>query len=313
VAEEVLLRRLREAAGPLSGAALAKSLKLSRAAVHKRILKLRSAGHRITGVNRLGYRLESLADVFDPSLFAPGWGRPFVHFKETSSTQDEAKERAARGGAPAGALFAADRQTAGRGRLGRRWESPVGGLWYSLVLRPALAPAAVTALALVAAVDWALTLKAVCKVDARVKWPNDVWVGEKKVAGILTEMSSEADRVHWLVLGVGLNVNNAPPAAAASLKGLTGRTWRRQELLLAWLNRFGKSYLVYQTGGFAPFRAAYGKISLLNGRKVSFEGQNGVSSGRAAGVDRLGRLLVKTSGGMESLTAGDVHLTFPKG
>ena len=280
-----LLQRLRAAKGPLSGAVLAKAFGLSRAAVHKQIGKLRAQGHAISGVNRLGYRLESLADAFDEKLFASGWGRPFFFFAETTSTQDEAKDRAARGTGgsyiPEGALFLADRQTAGRGRLGRRWESPVGGLWYSFVLRPALAPSAVPALALVAAVDWALTLKAACGLDARVKWPNDVWVGEKKVAGMLTEMSSEADRVHWLVLGVGLNVNNAPPPGAASLKSLTGRPWRRQDLLLAWLKRFKKSRATYQTKGFAPFQAAYGKLSSSTGGRFPLRGRKIAPTGRS--------------------------------
>jgi BirA family biotin operon repressor/biotin-[acetyl-CoA-carboxylase] ligase len=306
-----LLSSLRRAKGPLSGAALAKASGLSRAAIHKQIQKLRAQGHRISGVNRLGYRLESAADVFDGSAFPAGWGRPFFYFEETTSTQEEAKSRAARG-LEAGALFIAGRQTAGRGRLGRTWESPAGGLWYSLVLRPEMPPAAVPSLTLVAALDWALTLQDATGLDAKVKWPNDVWVGKRKVAGILTEMSSEADRVHWVVLGVGLNVNNAPPAGtlapAASLKSLTGRAWSRQDLLAAWLKRFRTSLTLHQRKGFAARRAAFSRHSLLTGREVSFERDGGEALGKVTGVDAEGRLLVRTARWTEALTAGDVKL-----
>jgi BirA family transcriptional regulator, biotin operon repressor / biotin---[acetyl-CoA-carboxylase] ligase len=240
-----LLEALKKAGGKaVSGAALAKAAGVSRAAVHKRVERLRARGHVITGVNREGYRLSSAADVLDGGGFAEGWGKPFFHFEETGSTQEEAKARAA-AGAPEGALFAAERQTAGRGRWSRRWESPAGGLWYSLVLRPAIGPAGVQALVLAAAGDWVEVLKA-RGVDAFVKEPNDVWVGKRKLAGVLAEMSSEPDRVQWVVLGVGMNVNNDPPkeviAPSTSLKALTGGPTPRQDLLSAWMSRFQTTY-----------------------------------------------------------------------
>lgn len=240
-----LLEALTQAGGkPLSGAALAKAAGVSRAAVHKRIEKLRAQGHVIVGVNRAGYSLGAAADVLSDEGFPKGWGKPFFHFGETGSTQEEGKAKAA-AGAPEGALFAAERQTAGRGRWGRRWESPAGGLWYSLLLRPAIGPARIQELVLAAAGDWVEALKE-RGVDAFVKEPNDVWVGERKLAGVLAEMSSEPDNIHWVVLGVGMNVNNDPPkqvvAPSTSLKILTGRPWRRQELLSAWMSRFARTY-----------------------------------------------------------------------
>lgn len=240
-----LLEALKKAAGkPLSGAALAKTAGVSRAAVHKRIEKLRAQGHVITGVNREGYRLSGTADVLSASDFTDGWGRPFFHFEETGSTQEEAKRHGALGGAE-GSLFVAERQSAGRGRWGRRWESPSGGLWYSLLLRPAIGPAGVQDLVLAAAADWAEVLNGL-GVDAFVKEPNDVWVGKRKLAGVLAEMSSEPDRVQWVVLGVGMNVNNDPPkevvAPSTSLKSLTGAPASRRELLSAWMSRFGRTY-----------------------------------------------------------------------
>jgi BirA family biotin operon repressor/biotin-[acetyl-CoA-carboxylase] ligase len=306
-----LLALLKSAEKPLSGAALGRRLRLSRAAVHKRIEKLRAGGHRITGVNRLGYRLEGEAEGFNAADFRPGWGRPFRHDETTVSTQETAKA-AARSGAPEGALFAADRQTEGRGRLGRRWESPAGGLWYSLLLRPPLAPAAVPGLALAAALDWARLLREDHGLDARVKWPNDIWLGERKLAGILTEMSSETDRVHWVVLGVGLNVNNAPPAgvtpAAVSLRAAAGRPLPRRELLAAWMERFSRTYALYRRKGFAGIRRDYLKVSLLTGRRVRYEAADAQASGRVTGVDGEGGLLLRGPEGVVTLRAGDVHL-----
>ena len=147
-------------------------------------------------------------------------------------------------GGAEGSLFVAERQTAGRGRWGRKWESPAGGLWYSLLLRPAIGPGRIQELVLAAAGDWVDVLKGL-GVDAFVKEPNDVWVGKTKLAGVLAEMSSEPDRVQWVVLGVGMNVNNDPPrevvAPSTSLRALTGRAWARQELLSAWMARFAKT------------------------------------------------------------------------
>lgn len=294
----------------LSGADLARRLGVSRAAVHKRVEALRAGGHAIVGVNRLGYRLGREAAVWGRALFQPGWGRPFHHFASVGSTQEAAKAGAA-AGEKAGALFVADRQTAGRGRLGRSWSSPAGGLWYSLLLRPAIRPDAVPALALAAALDWARLLRA-RGVAAAVKWPNDVWVEGRKLAGVLTEMSAEPDRVHWAVLGVGVNVNNAPPAKAltpaVSLKGLTGAGWPLPPLLADWMARFRETCRAVEAGGFGAIRAEYARHSALEGAAVSVATPGGEVAGSAEGVDEAGRLLVRAAGGIVALSAGDVRV-----
>lgn len=307
-----LLSVLRRAAAPVSGAALARRFGISRAAVHKRIEKLRVQGHRVTGTQRLGYRLRAGGDRFGPGLDLHGFGGPLLHRRRLGSTQDEAKDRAARG-APEGLIVVADRQVAGRGRRGRVWSSPAGGLWFSILLRPVVPPERAPTLALVAALDWAETLIA-RGIPAVVKWPNDVWAEGKKIAGILTEMALEPDRVQWMVLGVGVNVNNRPPAlpdtAAASVREWVGPV-SRSELLSDWLGRFARSYARHARAGFAPFRHAYNARSVLNGRWVTGVGPDGAVRGRAMGVDVEGRLRLAVGRRSVAVMGGDVSLVRP--
>ena len=311
---DALLSRLKGAMAPVSGTELAEALGVTRAAVHKRIKKLRAEGHRIAGTNRVGYRWSGEDARTSLSAGTGGMVTDVVRLPVLGSTQEEAKERAVRG-APAGTLVIAGRQTAGRGRLGRSWVSPVGGLWYSLLLRPALRPDRVPALTLVAALDWVEVLRA-RGVPAGVKWPNDVWADGKKLAGLLTEMSAETDRVHWVVLGVGLNVNNRPPAGSAvpagSVSGWTGPA-DLETLLSEWASRFSQSYARFVRSGFAPFRSAYARRAVLKGKSVSFEGPDGRDEGRVLGVDAEGRLRLATSKGPRVCTGGEVSLLRPLG
>jgi BirA family transcriptional regulator, biotin operon repressor / biotin---[acetyl-CoA-carboxylase] ligase len=305
-----LMRLLRSADGKfLSGSRLAERMGVSRAAVHKGIERLRERGYRIVGTTRLGYRMVPSPQGLDLGKLSGRLARRFLYYKETTSTQEEAKRRALQG-APEGTVVLADRQTAGRGRLGRRWESPVGGLWFSLILRPRISPGRVAALSLVAALDWVRVIRRLTGLPTGVKWPNDVWLDGKKIAGILTEMSSETDRVHWVVLGVGLNVNNRPPKGmlvpAMSLARALGRPVSRQELLSAWLAAFSKSYAEYLRKGFDPFRRAYESRFVLKGKRVGVREGEDWSMGTAAGVDAEGRLELRSAGRKRFLSAGEI-------
>jgi BirA family biotin operon repressor/biotin-[acetyl-CoA-carboxylase] ligase len=227
------------------------------------------------------------------------------------STQDEAK-RLALGGAAAGTLVAAERQTAGRGRWGRRWQSPPGGLWYSLVLRPRLRPSQVPSLAMVASLDWARVVSRTPGVAARVKWPNDVWVGSRKLAGVLVEMSSEIGRVHWVVLGVGVNINNRLPSGmavpAVTLARLAGGPVDRGALLAAWLDLFAESLSRFEREGFETFRGEYDRFSLLRGRRLAWRAEGKIGQGLVAGVDADGRLRVEGPDGPRAFSEGEVVL-----
>ncbi|HRY30658.1 MAG TPA: biotin--[acetyl-CoA-carboxylase] ligase [Elusimicrobiota bacterium] len=304
---------LRNARGRyVSGSRLAAGLCLTRAAIHKQVVRLREWGYDITGTNRKGYRLENSPQALDTDRFrAASLGRPICHFPSLGSTQDELKERAL-AGAPQGTLVLADEQTSGRGRMGRRWLSPRGGLWFSLLLRPAIPPAQVPALALVAALDWAMVLRRATGLPACVKWPNDVWIDNRKVAGILTEMSSEMDRVHWVVLGVGVNINNPSPRGmtppAASLREMTGKPFYRQALLEDWLKRFAGSLRRYQRDGFSAFRRDCEECLSMKGRTVVCETAQGTVAGRVEGIDGEGRLLLRTAAGLRRFGEGAIRL-----
>jgi BirA family transcriptional regulator, biotin operon repressor / biotin---[acetyl-CoA-carboxylase] ligase len=212
-------------------------------------------------------------------------GRPRVHHRVTDSTNERARELAA-GGAPHGTLVTADEQTAGRGRQGREWvAAPGSALLMSLVLRNASAT-----LPLAAAV-------AVCDglpVDAEIKWPNDIWIERRKLAGILVEARPQEG---WAVVGIGVNVHSAPAIEhVTSLGGAVSVEELLERLLVAldaWLSR-----------PLAEVLAAWRSRDALLGEPVRW--QNG--SGKGAGIDESGALLVDTDSGRVALQAGEVHL-----
>ncbi len=230
-----ILEELRSHPGRfVSGQALAGRLGLSRSAVWKRIAALREAGYVLDSEPSKGYRLLSSPDrlsgleVGSLEESTPLAG-PIRHFEEVGSTNAEALALAA-GGAPEGTLVIAEAQRAGRGRLGRRWESPAGrNLYLSVILRPPTPPSETPPVTLLASVAVAETLKEDYGLEVRIKWPNDVLAEGRKISGILVEMSAEADRVHHLVLGIGVNLNilseDLPPELreiAASVRVLAG-------------------------------------------------------------------------------------------
>ncbi len=225
----------------ISGEALARTLGLSRAAVHKHVNHLRTLGFAVESLPGAGYRLERpFADLVAAEAVLPfllglsrpetPWmaGLPYLYLPRCESTNLSLKEAMAPRGAgalPAGALMVTDEQTGGRGRLGRTWSSEAGkDLTFSVLLRPSLAPAQAHLLSLAAALAVAEVLETLPGLEGRVavKWPNDVLLGDEKVCGILLEGSMDVDRLHWAVAGIGLNVNSAPSALGGG-PGARGR------------------------------------------------------------------------------------------
>jgi BirA family transcriptional regulator, biotin operon repressor / biotin---[acetyl-CoA-carboxylase] ligase len=302
---------------PLSGEELARRLGCSRAAIWKRIAALRARGWRIEGRRAGGYTLAAAPDRLGPAELAPhlsgGWRR--VHwFEEVESTQLVARDLA-RDGAPEGTIVIAERQTAGRGRLGRQWHSPLGlNLYCSIVLRPPLAPGAVPRVALVIGAAAAAAIAEETGLRPAIKWPNDVLLGGRKVVGILVEMESEMERVHHVIAGIGVNLN-APigsfPRAlrrkASSLLAVTGRRVDRAaftgRLLAALEARYGRFLSV----GFSSVRAEWESFSCLTGRDVRVAGADGEVAGRVLGLDDDGALRLRTTdGGAVRIVAGEV-------
>ena len=258
-----ILSALRENPDGVSGAELAEQLGISRAAVWARIEELRSLDYEIEAGPHFGYRLVSAPDALhaDDLLARLGKtkviGRDIRVFEETTSTNDVI-EKLARDGVKEGVVVFAESQTSGRGRLGRKWISPERkGLWFSILLRPDLRPQETTQLTVASATALRRAIQSETGLKPEIKWPNDILIGGKKVAGILTELSAELDRVKHVILGIGVDVNlgagEFPPELrrlATSLKIESGRTISRPELAAAVLRELDFDYARICAGKF---------------------------------------------------------------
>src|ERR1017187_6583894 len=251
-----ILTALRAAGdGAVSGTEMSQKLRVSRAAVWARIEDLRSLGYDIEASPHRGYRLLSAPDLLhaDDLISRLGEtkvvGRDIRVFEETSSTNDVI-EKLARDEVKEGVVVFAESQTKGRGRLGRKWISPARkGLWFSVLLRPDLRPQEATQLTVASATALARAIKAETGLSPEIKWPNDILIGGKKVAGILTEMSAELDRVKQIILGIGVDVNltaaEFPPELrkiATSLRIEAGKPISRPELAATILSELDRDY-----------------------------------------------------------------------
>ena len=318
--EELVLAFLAEAGDEfVSGEAISDKLGLTRTAVWKHVEALRSHGYRIDAVPARGYRLVGVPDRLTPLELRPllnthDLGQTLHWYEELGSTSDRAKELADEGADP-GTVVVAETQTAGRGRRGRVWASPPRrNLYFSVILRPELPPARAPELTLVASVALCDALRQ-AGVQAGIKWPNDLLVSGKKIAGILTELAAEPDRVHWVVVGAGVNVNARAEdfpeelrAAATSVLLERGQAAPRALFAAAcftaleeWLDRHAED-------GFGPVRDAWRERSVTLGREVIVEADGREIAGNAEDIDESGALLVRSRAGVERILSGDVTL-----
>lgn len=318
--KQVLLDMLVEADGSfVSGAFISAKLGLSRSAVWKQVKNLREEGYQIDSLPRVGYRLLSLPDRLYPLeikriLKARSLGSEILYFDRLGSTNDEAMELAS-SGASEGTVVIAEEQTKGKGRLGRGWISPKGqGIWFSTVLRPDALPSETALITLMAAVAVAKAIEAGTGLKVEIKWPNDILIKGKKVAGILTEMSAELDKVHYIVVGIGINVNIESGSfpeelreTATSLKKETGKKVDRVKLFCAVLEELERFYQHYQAGNRGEILAGWKEYSSTIGKRVKAMVGNEVIESVVEGVDDKGRLLLRLSdGSLHQLTAGEV-------
>jgi BirA family biotin operon repressor/biotin-[acetyl-CoA-carboxylase] ligase len=298
----------------LSGESLARHLGLSRTAVWKQIQALKHMGLPIESSRRQGYRLGA---PFDNSLVALE-GRAGViphYYVSTPSTQTLGKAGAA-SGLPEGHLWIAETQSRGRGRLERLWESSYGGLWFSLLLRPRMPSARIAPLTLVAGLALRQAVQDVCHVKAKLKWPNDLLVYRhenwKKCGGILTEMSGQIEKAEWVVIGVGLNVNNALSrelsGRAISLFEATETAWPRGQIVDAFLNRFWDAYRCCSRVGFKPFQKEYWENYFAPGEMTHLKTATGEITGKMRGVDAHGAILIESRRKIRAFSEGEIVL-----
>jgi len=243
-------------------------------------------------------------------------GFPVRYFPEVDSTNSRAW-RLAMAGAGEGTAVVADSQSRGKGRLNRSWQSPPGAnIYASLVLRPRITPAAAPQLTLVAGVAVAELLAGYLPGAVKIKWPNDVLVGGKKVCGILTEMKSTAAGVEFIILGIGLNVNldrdDFEPSlrdTATSLKIAAGRLFDRREVISALFQLLETWYRTFLRQGFPGIREAWLRHADIVGRPVRVAFREDIQTGVVAGIDADGTLIIKDGrGATQRVIAGDVHL-----
>jgi BirA family biotin operon repressor/biotin-[acetyl-CoA-carboxylase] ligase len=304
--QQDLLGMLHRTEAYLSGEQLGSRLGLSRTAVWKRIERLRACGYLVDGSSRRGYRLQPGQDLLLAADITAGLTRqwlkgPVLHFVSLPSTNDLAKDLA-RQGYPEGSVIVSETQSAGRGRLGRVWESPPGtGIYLSVILRPRLPPTELPKLTLTAAVAVVEAIKEATGLLTGIKWPNDILLAGKKLGGILTEMETESDQMSHVILGVGLNINTPGfpehlAGLATSLSG-TGRKYSRLEIVRAFLRTLDAYYGRFLGQEFPAILEAWRQAAVTLGRQVTVKQGGGEISGLALDVAPDGALLVEKPGG----------------
>jgi BirA family biotin operon repressor/biotin-[acetyl-CoA-carboxylase] ligase len=315
--QEHIIQCLKKSKGYLSGEEISRSANISRAAIWKYMQELRKEGYEIEAVPHLGYQLVSVPDKllaheiqFD--LKTKIFGCKVFYHESLNSTMDEAFKLGMEG-APEGAVVCAEAQTKGRGRLGRSWSSPKHkGIYLSIILRPKLAPSELAKLTLLSAVAVAQAVNKIAGIDVRIKWPNDVLIKNKKLAGILTELRAEVDQMKFVVVGIGLNVNNTAAQlveGATSLKHEAGKTFSRVEVVQEVLRAFEHWYSRLENKGFDDVIHAWKERSHTLGKWVRITDPAGSVEGVAFDLDHDGGLLIrKDSGVVIKKMAGDVHL-----
>jgi BirA family biotin operon repressor/biotin-[acetyl-CoA-carboxylase] ligase len=308
----------------VSGTKLAEEIGASRSAVWRFVEQLRGMGVEIAGHPATGYQLKSVPDLLLPEFVKPLvkgtiFAERIHHYFRIGSTNAEAMDAAARS-EPEGSVFVAEEQTAGRGRGGHFWLSEKSsGIYCSVVLRPEISPADTLAISLAAGLAVRAAVQEVTSLVPDLRWPNDVLLAGKKFCGILIEMNAEPTRVRYLVLGIGLNVNQSSfPAAlkseATSLRLETGSTWSRVELAAALLKSMHREYRALAPGrGAHPGKPASEIIrrfedasSSARGRQVRVEEEGGYE-GVTEGLDANGFLRLRTASGVRTVISGGVR------
>ncbi|MBI2095168.1 MAG: biotin--[acetyl-CoA-carboxylase] ligase [Candidatus Omnitrophica bacterium] len=300
----------------VSGEKISERLNVSRAYVWKEIMALRRLGYRIEAHPHEGYRLVGIPDRLFPDEIARDLGtrrvgRQILSYKEIGSTNDAAFRLGEQGVGEGVSVFA-EHQKKGRGRMGRSWVCPKGkGVLVSILLRPILPPVEVSKMTLMAAVSVVRAVRQATGLKLGIKWPNDILAGGRKVCGILTEMSAELDRVNFVVVGIGINVNASArelPPGATSLKTLLGKKISRVEFARALLREIDRDYERLIRGQFGKLAGEWEEHSVTSGKHVIVRTIGRKLEGVAAGIDADGALWIRRDDGLqEKVLAGDVE------
>jgi BirA family biotin operon repressor/biotin-[acetyl-CoA-carboxylase] ligase len=317
-----LLQAFSEAEGEfLSGQKLSETLGCSRTAVWKHIEDLRSEGYVLEAVRKRGYRITHKPDKISGNEIQLGLKTEFmgrhIHFEEVISSTQKIAHTLAGNGAEEGTIVVADQQTSGRGRLARAWYSPKQtGIWMSMILRPKIPINKTPQLTLLTAVALIQAIEEVTGLTPEIKWPNDILINGKKIVGILTELQAEADRVHSVIIGVGMNVNHTLDqfpeelqAIATSIAAETGEQADRAQIIQAIMMNFEKLYTSYLVHGFKPVKLLWESYAISLNKNLIARTLQGTIRGRAIGIDDEGVLLLETTeGNIEKIYSADIEI-----
>jgi BirA family transcriptional regulator, biotin operon repressor / biotin---[acetyl-CoA-carboxylase] ligase len=308
-------------AGYISGQALAKKAGISRSAVWKRIRALRMYGYSVESRHGFGYRLGGQTDLPLPwelarILNTSFVGKHVVFLQRTDSTQKVALSLATKPDSH-GTVVIAEQQASGRGRQKRKWLSPKGGIWLSVVLKPDIPTAKIAMLSFAASLAVCKAIRAI-GLDARLKWPNDVVICNKKVAGILLDISAEADQVNHAVIGIGINANVDASAISLRLDGTKvtsisdelGHVASKLALTRALLENLECWYLDIERRGTGIIVREWKKNSVMLGRKISVKQNSKTIHGIAADINEDGSLLLRTDNGDINVVSGDIKIRY---
>jgi BirA family biotin operon repressor/biotin-[acetyl-CoA-carboxylase] ligase len=320
--ESVLLALKAKRGEWLSGEAVSATLQVSRTMVWKQVKLLQNEGYEVDSSSKKGYRLMASPDILSSEEVSPGltsevFGRQaYFYYPTIDSTNKQARILATEG-YPEGTVVVADMQTDGRGRRGRSWYSPAGqGIYMSIILRPRLPLKEISRISLMNAVAVAETIEAELNLPARIKWPNDILIHNKKIAGILSEAVTDMDGIEYMVIGIGLNINN--PAGdfpedfrtqPTSVLAEKQRPASRVKLLQGLLVRLENHYFKLQSGNFTDTLAIGKSLSMVIGQEVRLETSNGFVVGQAVDIDDNGFLLVRDESGlMHTVMSGEINI-----
>lgn len=305
--------------GFVSGSRLAEEASVSRTAIFKQIERLRALGYSIESNRARGYRLVPRFDGLLPlevamKLRSSVFGGQVHMLDKVDSTQNCLRHIAEDGGRE-GTIVIALEQTHGKGRMGREWLSPKGGLWFSLLLRPRLPPTELHKLTLLFGLAIGISLERL-GLDPRLRWPNDVLIGGKKVCGILMEVSAEPERIEYVLVGIGVNANFSIPllgsrlsARSSTLMDALGSRVDRATLLSCILEESERLYVEAASGGFEAIVRAWKAKSCTLGKRVTINTPGKPIRGTAKDLDANGFLVVKLADGrLTSVSYGDVQI-----
>ena len=308
----------------LSGQDLSDVLKISRVAVWKHIKKIQTLGYKIESKQKLGYRLIDNTEKLLPweitrDLKTQLIGKRVYYFEEIDSTQNFAQNIAA-DKKENGTIIIAEKQTSGRGRLDRKWTSPKGGIWFSLIIHPKFDVSSSTLIPILSAVALSKSIKSVLDIETEVKWPNDITMNGKKVAGVLVDASFQTNSIDYLILGIGINFDIDTKKLEKRLTktpnfyGIDSLREKENKtppkiLLKEFLLQFEKNLFQLDKGEKSKIIKEWTKRAAGIGKKITINTSNGKISGISQGIDNDGALKIKTRNEIKKIYVGDVVLS----